>query len=33
MSPEADINQIEHILDFIGRKVNQRSPQYQNIAE
>jgi hypothetical protein len=33
MFPEADINPIKHILDFIGRKVNQYSPQCQNIAE
>jgi transposase len=29
MSP--DINPIEHVWDFIGRKINQRNPKCQNI--
>jgi hypothetical protein len=28
-----DMNTIEHVWDFIGRKVNQHNPQCQNIAE
>ena len=28
-----DMNPIEHVWDFVGRKVNQRNPQCQNIAE
>jgi hypothetical protein len=31
MSP--DINPIEHVWDFIGRKINQRNPKCQNIDE
>jgi hypothetical protein len=31
MSP--DINHIEHVWDFIGRKINQRNPQCQIIDE
>jgi ribosomal 50S subunit-associated protein YjgA (DUF615 family) len=31
MSP--DMNPIEHVWDFIGRKINQRNPKYQNIDE
>ena len=31
MSP--DMNPIEHVWDFIGRKSNQRNPKYQNIDE
>jgi hypothetical protein len=31
MSP--DMNPIEHVWDFIGRKINQRNPQCQNIDE
>jgi transposase len=29
MSP--DMNPIEHVWDFIGRKMNQRNPKCQNI--
>jgi hypothetical protein len=29
MSP--DINPMEHVCDFIGRKINQRNPKCQNI--
>ena len=29
----ADMNQIEHVWHLIGRKVNQRNPQCQNIVE
>ena len=28
-----DMNVIEHVWDFVGRKVNQHNPQCQNIAE
>jgi hypothetical protein len=28
-----DMNPIEHVWDFIGRKINQRSPKCQNIDE
>jgi len=28
-----DMNPTEHVWDFVGRKVNQRNPQCQNIAE
>jgi hypothetical protein len=31
MSP--DMNHIEHVWDFIGRKINQRNPKCQNIDE
>ena len=31
MSP--DMNPIEHVEDFIGRKINQRNPKCQNIDE
>jgi hypothetical protein len=31
MSP--DVNPIEHVWDFIGRKINQRNPKCQNIDE
>jgi transposase len=31
MSP--DMNPMEHVWDFIGRKINQRNPKCQNIAE
>jgi hypothetical protein len=31
MSP--DMNHIEQVCDFIGRKINQRNPKYQNIDE
>ena len=31
MSP--DMNPIEHVWDFIGRKINQRNPKCQNIDE
>jgi hypothetical protein len=31
MSP--DMNHIEHVLDFIGRKIYQRNPKCQNIDE
>ena len=31
MSP--DMNPIEHVWDFIGRKINQRNPKYRNIDE
>jgi transposase len=31
MSP--DMNPIEHVWDFIGRKINQRNPKCQNIEE
>jgi hypothetical protein len=31
MSP--DMNPMEHVCDFIGRKINQRNPKYQNIDE
>ena len=31
MSP--DMNPIEHVWDFIGRKINQHNPKYQNIDE
>jgi transposase len=31
MSPE--LNPIEHVWDFIGRKINQRNPKCQNIDE
>ena len=31
MSP--DMNPIEHVWDFIGRKFNQRNPKCQNINE
>jgi hypothetical protein len=31
MSP--DMNPIEHVWDFIGRKINQRIPKCQNIDE
>jgi hypothetical protein len=31
MSPE--MNQIEHVWDFIGRQINQRIPKCQNIDE
>ena len=31
MSP--DMNPIEHVWDFIGRKLNKRVPRYRNIAE
>jgi transposase len=31
MSP--DMNLIEHVWDFIGRKINQRNPKCQNIDE
>ena len=31
MSP--DMNPIEHVSDFIGRKINQRNPKCQNIDE
>ena len=31
MSP--DMNPIEHIWDFIGRKINQRNPKCQNVDE
>jgi hypothetical protein len=31
MSP--DMNPIGHVLDFIGRKINQRNPKCQNIDE
>jgi transposase len=31
MSP--DMNPIEHVWDFIGRKINQRNPKWQNIDE
>jgi hypothetical protein len=27
------MNHIEHVCDFIGRKINQRNPKYQNIDE
>jgi hypothetical protein len=26
-----DMNHIEHVWDFIGRKINQRNPKCQNI--
>jgi hypothetical protein len=28
-----DMNPIEHVWDFIGRKINQRNPECQNIDE
>jgi transposase len=28
-----DMNPIEHVWDFIGRKINQRYPKCQNIDE
>jgi transposase len=28
-----DMNPIEHVWDFIGRKINQRNPKCQNIDE
>jgi hypothetical protein len=28
-----DMNPIEHVWDFIGRKINQRNPNCQNIDE
>jgi transposase len=28
-----DLNPIEHVWDFIGRRVNQRNQQCQDIAE
>jgi hypothetical protein len=28
-----DMNPIEHLWDFIGRKINQHNPKYQNIDE
>jgi hypothetical protein len=31
MSP--DMNPIEHVWDFIGRKIHQRNPKCQNIDE
>jgi hypothetical protein len=31
MSP--DMNPIEHVWDFIGKKINQRNPKCQNIDE
>ena len=31
MSP--DMNPIEHVWNFIGRKINQRNPKCQNIDE
>jgi hypothetical protein len=31
MSP--DMNPIEHVWDFIGRKINQRNPKCQNMDE
>jgi transposase len=31
MSP--DMNPIEHVWDFIGRKINQHNPKCQNIDE
>jgi transposase len=31
MSP--DMNHIEHVWDFIGRKINQRNPKCKNIDE
>ena len=31
MSP--DMNPMEHVWDFIGRKINQRNPKCQNIDE
>ena len=31
MSP--DMNPIEHVWDFIGRRINQRNPKCQNIDE
>ena len=31
MSP--DMNPLEHVWDFIGRKINQRNPKCQNIDE
>jgi hypothetical protein len=31
MSP--DMNPIEHVCDFIGRKINQRNPKCHNIDE
>ena len=31
MSP--DMNPIEHVWDFIGQKINQHNPKYQNIDE
>ena len=31
MSP--DMNPIEHVWDFIGRKINQRNPKCQHIDE
>ena len=31
MSP--DMKPIEHVWDFIGRKINQRNPKCQNIDE
>jgi hypothetical protein len=31
MSP--DMNLIEHVWDFIGRKIHQRNPKCQNIDE
>jgi hypothetical protein len=31
MSP--DMNPIEHVCDFIGRKINKRNPKCQNIDE
>jgi hypothetical protein len=27
------MNPIEHVWDFIGRKINQCNPKYQNIDE
>jgi transposase len=29
----SDLNPIEHVWDFIGRKINQRNPKCQNIEE
>ena len=29
----SDMNPFEHFLHFIGHNVNQRNPQWQNIAE
>ena len=29
----SDMNPIEHVWDFIGRKINQRNPKCQNIDE
>jgi hypothetical protein len=29
----ADMNPIEHVWDFIGRKINERNPKCQNIDE